>query len=112
MAQGGGFTESGSYKEAGEIKGEFLANGYNNPISHERGVISMARAEDYNSGSSQFFIMHKTNTGLDGQYAAFGKVTSGIEIIDKMCKYVEQGYNGAVAVSDRPVIKSITVTKA
>ena len=112
MAQGGGFTESGSYKEADDIKGEFLANGYNNPISHERGVISMARAEDYNSGSSQFFIMHKTNTGLDGQYAAFGKVTSGIEIIDQMCKYVEQGYNGAVSVGDRPVIKSITVTKA
>ena len=112
MAQGGGFTESGAYKEANEIKGEFTANGVNNPISHERGVISMARADAYNSGSSQFFIMHKKNTNLDGQYAAFGKVISGIGVVDDMCKYVEQGSNGAVSVGDRPVIKSITVTKA
>ena len=112
MIQGGGFTESGSYKSTANIKGEFSANGVKNPIEHERGVISMARAEDYDSGSSQFFIMHQTNHNLDGQYAAFGKVTSGIGIVDQICNDVEQGYNGAVNVNDRPVIISITVTKA
>ncbi len=112
MIQGGGFLENGLYKESDNIEGEFLANGFVNPISHERGVISMARADAYDSGSSQFFIMHEDNTDLDGQYAAFGKVTSGIEVVDAICFYVEQGYNGAVNVGERPVIISVTVTEA
>ena len=66
------------------IKGEFAANGWNNPIAHERGVISMARAQDPNSAGSQFFIMHGDASYLDGQYAAFGKVVRGIEVVDKI----------------------------
>ncbi len=111
MIQGGGFTESGAEKDANSIKGEFSSNGVNNPILHERGVISMARTSEPNSASSQFFIMHQTSPHLDGDYAAFGKVTSGIYVVDNICKSVEQGYNGAVSIYDRPVIESITVTK-
>ena len=66
------------------IKGEFAANGWNNPIAHKRGVISMARAQDPNSAGSQFFIMHGDASYLDGQYAAFGKVVRGIEVVDKI----------------------------
>jgi peptidyl-prolyl cis-trans isomerase B (cyclophilin B) len=111
MIQGGGFNENGIYKEAENIKGEFSSNGVNNPILHERGVISMARGDDMDSGSSQFFIMHQKSPHLDGDYAAFGKVTSGIEVVDDICYEVEQGYNGAVAVRERPVIVSVTVEK-
>lgn len=67
-----------------EIPGEFISNGFPNPISHERGVVSMARTNDPNSASSQFFIMHKDGKFLDGQYAAFGKVIDGIEIVDEI----------------------------
>ncbi len=112
MIQGGGFLENGYYKEADTIKGEFEANGVNNPILHERGVISMARSDPFDSASSQFFIIHQTSPHLDGLYAAFGRVTSGIEIVDEICFDVEQGYNGAVALGDRPVITSVRVTKA
>lgn len=111
MIQGGGFNENGIYKEAENIKGEFSSNGVKNPILHERGVISMARGDDMDSGSSQFFIMHQKSPHLDGDYAAFGKVTSGIEVVDDICYEVEQGYNGAVAVRERPVIVSVTVEK-
>ncbi len=111
MIQGGGFNENGIYKEAENIKGEFSSNGVKNPILHERGVISMARGDDKDSGSSQFFIMHQKSPHLDGDYAAFGKVTSGIEVVDDICYEVEQGYNGAVAVRERPVIVSVTVEK-
>lgn len=109
MMQGGGYTEGGTYKYADDITGEFSANGIYNPIKHERGVISMARAEAYNSGSSQFFIMHEKSEGLDGQYAAFGKVISGMYIVDKICTEIPQGYNGAISLSNRPVIKAITI---
>ena len=112
MMQGGGFLENGYYKEADNIKGEFSSNGVDNPIKHERGVISMARSDDKNSASSQFFIMHQTSPHLDGDYAAFGRVISGMEVVDTICYFVEQGYNGAVDIDDRPVIKTITVTKA
>ncbi len=80
MIQGGDGT--GGSEET--IKGEFLYNGYSNFLSHKRGVISMARSPEYDSASSQFFIMHKDNTGLDGQYAAFGYVVNGIEVVDKV----------------------------
>ena len=109
MIQGGGFNVRGAQIPADSIKGEFLSNGFNNPIKHERGVISMARTDDKDSATSQFFIMHEDSPHLDGEYAAFGKVTSGIEVVDKICDEVPQGYNGAVEHWHRPIIDSITV---
>ena len=84
MIQGGCPKGNGTGGPGYTIKGEFLVNGINNPLSHKRGVISMARAMDYNSAGSQFFIVHKDATYLDGQYAAFGKITKGIEVVDKI----------------------------
>ena len=112
MAQGGGFNEDGTQKRAATIKGEFKANGVENDISHVRGVISMARANAYDSASSQFFIMHKNYKSLDGQYAAFGRVITGMDVIDKICSDARPtDNNGSIAISDRPVIESITVEK-
>ena len=109
MIQGGDPSTAG--KERTEtIKGEFSANGVNNPLKHERGVLSMARANDYDSGSSQFFICHTTGgcAHLDGSYAAFGYVLSGMDTVDAIAG-VTTGYN------DRPmidiVIESITFEK-
>ena len=82
MIQGGDPTGTGMGGSDENIKGEFLANGVANPISHKRGVISMARAQDPNSASSQFFIMHQDGEFLDGQYAAFGKVVDGMDVVD------------------------------
>ncbi len=83
MIQGGGFDADMSQKESKTITGEFIVNGYFNLIPHERGVISMARIlQDNNSASSQFFIMHQDALSLDGQYAAFGRVTDGMEYVD------------------------------
>lgn len=84
MIQGGDPLGNGTGGSDENIKGEFLANGVANPISHKRGVISMARAQHPNSASSQFFIMHEDGEFLDGQYAAFGKVTEGIEVVDEI----------------------------
>ena len=84
MIQGGDPTGTGMGGPGHRIKGEFAANGVKNTISHTRGVISMARSQDPNSAGSQFFIMHDNGTYLDGQYAAFGKVISGIEIVDRI----------------------------
>ncbi len=84
MIQGGDPEGTGMGGPGWHIKGEFAANGWNNPIAHERGVISMARAQDPNSAGSQFFIMHGDASYLDGQYAAFGKVVRGIEVVDKI----------------------------
>ena len=84
MIQGGDPEGTGMGGPGWHIKGEFSANGWNNPISHERGVISMARAQDPNSAGSQFFIMHADADYLDGQYAAFGKVVSGMDVVDKI----------------------------
>lgn len=86
MIQGGDPKGNGTGGPGYSIKGEFKANGINNTISHKRGVISMARAADYNSAGSQFFIMHKDGTFLDGQYAAFGEVIEGIEVVDLIAK--------------------------
>ena len=86
MIQGGGFTADGEHKETESIKGEFDANGFNNPLKHTRGVLSMARTMFPNSASSQFFIMLKDSPHLDGQYAAFGKVTEGLEVVDKIAE--------------------------
>lgn len=84
MIQGGDPTGTGMGGAKNKIKGEFAANGVNNTISHTRGVISMARAQDFNSASSQFFIVHKDSTFLDKQYAAFGKVTEGMDAVDEI----------------------------
>ena len=84
MIQGGDPEGTGMGGPGWHIKGEFAANGWDNPIAHKRGVISMARAKDPNSAGSQFFIMHGDANYLDGQYAAFGKVVRGIEVVDKI----------------------------
>ena len=84
MIQGGDPEGTGMGGPGWHIKGEFAANGWDNPIAHKRGVISMARAQDPNSAGSQFFIMHADANYLDGQYAAFGKVVKGIEVVDKI----------------------------
>jgi len=110
MMQGGDPNGNGSGGSANKIKGEFAENGYENPIKHERGTISMARAEAYNSASSQFFIMHAASSSLDGKYAAFGHVTSGMDIVDKICLEANPtDNNGSIARSEQPVIKEIKV---
>lgn len=86
MIQGGGFTADGNHKEADSIKGEFEANGVKNDLKHTRGVLSMARTMFPDSASSQFFIMHKDAPHLDGQYAAFGKITEGLEVLDEIAE--------------------------
>lgn len=88
MIQGGGFLADGSHKDAESIKGEFDANGVKNTLKHTRGVLSMARTMFPNSASSQFFIMHEDAPHLDGQYAAFGLVTEGLDVVDEIanCK--------------------------
>lgn len=84
MIQGGDPTGTGMGGPGYSIRGEFTANGVNNTISHKRGVISMARAQPFNSAGCQFFIMHKDGEFLDGQYAAFGIVLDGLETVDKI----------------------------
>lgn len=85
MIQGGGYDEQFNHKEADSIHGEFAANGFmQNDLKHTRGVLSMARTSFPNSASSQFFIMHKDSPHLDKQYAAFGALTSGIEVVDSI----------------------------
>jgi peptidyl-prolyl cis-trans isomerase B (cyclophilin B) len=111
MIQGGDPRGNGTGGSENPIKGEFEANGVKNKISHKRGVISMARQSgNYNSASSQFFIMHKDNDSLDGSYAAFGHVTSGIEVVDAIAENtpVLDG-NGTVAAKDQPVITAVRV---
>lgn len=110
MIQGGDPLGTGYGGSDKTIKGEFASNGVNNTIKHERGVISMARSMDPNSASSQFFIMHQTNDHLDGDYAAFGHILSGIEIVDAICKDTPvQDGNGTVSKIDQPVIEYIKV---
>ncbi len=110
MIQGGDPEGTGMGGSSEKIKGEFSANGVKNTISHVRGTISMARSNAYNSASSQFFIVHEDSTFLDGQYAGFGKVTSGIEIVDKICKDTKvEDNNGTVLKENQPVIEKITM---
>jgi len=110
MIQGGDPKGNGTGGSANNIKGEFEANGVKNDIKHVRGVISMARAKDMNSASSQFFIMHQDWPSLNGQYAAFGHVTSGIEVVDAICADTPvQDKNGTVLPKDQPVITAIRV---
>lgn len=108
MIQGGDPLGNGTGGADENIKGEFAANGVQNDLRHERGVLSMARAQDPDSASSQFFIMHETSPFLDGQYAAFGRVTEGIEVVDAICDTVPiLDDNGTVAREDQPVIEYV-----
>ena len=106
MIQGGCPDGTGMGGPGYSIKGEFAANGVKNPLKHKRGVISMARAMNPNSAGSQFFIMHQDAPHLDGQYAAFGQVTEGMDVVDAIAA-VPTGY------ADRPIepvrIKSVTL---
>lgn len=106
MIQGGCPKGNGTGGPGYSIKGEFYANGINNPIKHVRGVISMARAMDPDSAGSQFFIMHKDAPHLDGQYAAFGKVISGIEAVDAIASVETNYYDMPL---NKVVIKSINI---
>lgn len=110
MIQGGDPEGNGTGGSEHTIKGEFSSNQVENDISHVRGVISMARAMDPDSASSQFFIVHEDSTFLDGEYAGFGHVTEGIEIVDEICKDTAvQDDNGTVAPEDQPKITAIRV---
>lgn len=110
MIQGGDPLGNGTGGSDEEIKGEFYSNGVANTLSHTRGAISMARSQMPDSASSQFFIVHKDSTFLDGQYAAFGYVTEGIEVVDAICEAVPvTDGNGTVAAENQPVIKSIKI---
>ena len=105
----GGDTPAGK-TPAENIKGEFAMNGVENNLSHTRGAISMARADDMNSASSQFFIVHQDATYLDGAYAAFGYVTDGMDVVDKVCgdsRPIDN--NGTILPEEQPVINSIKV---
>ena len=113
MIQGGDPTGTGSGGLNKTIKGEFQANGFDNALKHERGVISMARlGSDYNSASSQFFIVHETYPSLDGHYAAFGKVIKGIEIVDEIIKNTKvEDDNGKVLKENQPIINKIYIVE-
>ena len=112
MIQGGDPLGNGTGGSDKTIKGEFSGNGVNNPLKHTRGVISMARSNDPNSASSQFFIMHQDASHLDGQYAAFGKVTEGMEVVDKIANDAKPvDGNGTIPSSKQPVINSIKITE-
>jgi len=108
MIQGGDPLGNGTGGSEQKIKGEFSSNGVKNDLKHTRGVLSMARSSQPNSASSQFFIMHDDATHLDGSYAAFGKVLTGMEVVDAICqKTPVQDYNGTVSKADQPVIERI-----
>ena len=111
MIQGGDPAGDGTGGSDQTITGEFSENGIANSIPHTRGTISMARASDPDSASSQFFIMQETTSSLDGQYAAFGTVTSGMEVVDEICEKVPVAdeASGLVAPEDQPVITSIEI---
>ena len=110
MMQGGDPEGTGMGGSDEKIKGEFTANGVQNKLSHTRGAISMARSNAYDSASSQFFIVHQDSTFLDGQYACFGYVTSGMDIVDAICEGtpVTDG-NGTVKDGCQPVRETIRV---
>lgn len=110
MIQGGDPLGNGTGGSENTIKGEFSSNGVENNISHVRGTISMARSMDNDSASSQFFIVHEDSTFLDGEYAAFGTVTEGMEVVDAICEKVPVEDDGeTVAAENQPVITSIKI---
>ena len=110
MIQGGDPNHNGTGGSKVTIKGEFENNGVKNKISHKRGVISMARAQGYDTASSQFFIVHEDSLHLDGDYAAFGHVTEGMEVVDKIVENATPiDQNGTIEYEKQPVINSIKV---
>ena len=110
MMQGGDPNGDGTGGAEENIVGEFSDNGYENDLSHTRGVVSMARSSTYDSASSQFFIVHEDSTFLDGQYAAFGWVTEGMDIVDAICTEAEPtDDNGTISTEEQPVITSVTI---
>lgn len=112
VVQGGDPEGTGMGGSDKTIKGEFSENGVDNPLKHTRGALSMARSQDPNSASSQFFIVQEDAAGaqLDGKYAVFGYVTEGMEIVDKICSDVPvQDSFGSVLPDDQPVITSVKV---
>ena len=110
MMQGGDPKGNGTGGADETIKGEFSSNGVKNDISHTRGTISMARSSDPDSASSQFFIVQADSTFLDGDYAAFGHVTEGMDVVDKICKdAAPTDDNGTIESEKQPVIESITI---
>lgn len=110
MIQGGDPTGTGFNGSSNSITGEFEQNGIANSISHKRGVISMARTTAPNSASSQFFIIHEDSDFLDGSYAAFGQVTSGMEVVDQVADSTPvEDNNGTVKAENQPVIESVVV---
>lgn len=110
MMQGGDPQGNGTGGSGENIVGEFSLNGYANNLSHTRGAISMARSNDYNSASSQFFIVHEDSTYLDGRYAVFGYVTEGMEVVDQICNTANPiDNNGKIPPSEQPIINSITI---
>ena len=110
MIQGGDPEGTGRGGSKDKIKGEFSSNGVNNPISHVKGVISMARAQDPNSASSQFFITVADATYLDGSYAAFGTVTGGMDVAEKIASDARPtDNNGTIPAEEQPVIESIVI---
>ena len=110
MIQGGDPTRTGKGGSDETIKGEFGSNGVENAISHTRGTISMARSSDPDSASSQFFIVQSDSTFLDGDYAAFGHVTEGMDVVDQICKDANPtDNNGTIKADEQPVIESIQI---
>ncbi len=110
MMQGGDPKANGTGGSDRTIKGEFSANGVDNKLLLTRGTIAMARAQDYNSASSQFFIMQSYQESLDGQYAAFGHVTDGMDVVDEICKQAKPtDSNGSIAKDDQPVIEKLEI---
>ena len=110
MMQGGDATGTEKEHFVTTITGEFSANKINNPLTHKRGALSMARSQAYNSASSQFFIVQEESEHLDGSYAVFGYVTEGLDIVDSICNEIEvTDDNGSVAEENRPVIETIKV---
>ena len=110
MMQGGDPEGNGTGGSENNIVGEFTANGYNNNLSHTRGAISMARSSSYNSASSQFFIVHEDSTHLDGQYAVFGYVTDGLDVVDMVCEKAKPtDDNGTIPAKEQPVITSVSI---
>ena len=108
MMQGGDPNGNGTGGSENTIKGEFSANGVENPLSHTRGAISMARAQDMDSASSQFFICHADSTFLDGQYACFGYVTDGMDVVDAVCEAAQPtDDNGTIPADQQPVITEV-----
>ena len=110
MMQGGDPEGTGMGGSENNIVGEFTQNGYENNITHKRGVISMARANDPNSASSQFFICHADSEFLDGAYAAFGEVTEGLDVVDAVCETAQPtDNNGTIPADEQPVMTSVKI---